>query len=134
MKGDHLVIPNLRKDIFSCIHSLHLGIEKTKQQACIIVFWPEMTKDIEEFIKHCHACSINQNSNQKEPLMPRNIHHLPREKVGCNLFYKNRKYYIITVDYLSRFFEIEKLGENANSPHIISCLKKHFAPYRIPCT
>ena len=64
MKGDRLVIPrNSRKDILSCIHSAHLGIEKTKQRARVIVFWPGMTKNIEEFIKPCHECSIIRNFN-----------------------------------------------------------------------
>ena len=133
LKGDRLVIPkNSRKDILNCIHASHLGIEKTKQRARSVIFWPRMTKDIEEYIKHCYACTRLQNSNQKEPLRPHDIPDLPWEKIGCDLFYKNGEYFLITVDYYSRFFEVDRLGSSTYAHQIIPYLKKHFARYGIP--
>ena len=96
------------------------------------MFWPGITKDVEENIRHCYACTKHQNSNQKEPLLPHDIPRLPWEKIGCDLFYKSGEYYLITVDYYSRFFEVDRVGSNAYAHQIVSCLKKQFAQYGIP--
>ena len=87
LKGEHLVIPkNSHKEILNRIPVSHLGIEKTKQWARSVVFWPGMTKCIEEHIRHCYACNIYQNSSQKESLIAYEILHLPWEKIGCYIF------------------------------------------------
>ena len=91
-----------------------------------------MTKDVEEHIRHCYACTNYQNSNQKEPLLPHDIPRLPWVKIGCDLFYQSGEYYLITVDYYSRFFEVDRVGSNAYAHQIVSCLKKQFARYGIP--
>ena len=54
-----------------------------------------------------------ENSNQRELLMPHDIPHLTWEKIGCDIFYKKGEYCLITIDYYSRFFKVNRLGCNA---------------------
>ena len=63
--------------------------------------------------------------------MPHDVPHWPWEKVGADLFELNNKDYLITVDYLSNFFEIYKL-ENTKASTVIRKLKSHFARYGTP--
>jgi hypothetical protein len=78
LKVDCLVIPlESHKDILNRIDASHLGIKKTKQQACYIVFWSGMTKDIEDHIKHCYSCTkfqlvLDNIHNKKNSLLAPN--------------------------------------------------------------
>jgi len=64
--------------------------------------WPSCRRKLfampTPFWNICHARSIDQNS-KKKPLMPCSMHHLPWEKVGCNLFYKkeNTTSFLLTI-------------------------------------
>ena len=51
LKDNRLVIPSAwRKDILRKLHISHCGIEKTKANARMTVFWPGPTKHIEEMV------------------------------------------------------------------------------------
>lgn len=50
-----------------------------------------------------------EQHNQKETLMPHEILDRPWKKVGTDLFELDKKHYLITVDYLSNFWEIDRL-------------------------
>jgi len=56
---------------------------------------------------------------------------LPWQKVASDLFTLNNNDYLVTVDYHSRFFEVDKL-RSTTSKAVISKLKSHFARYGIP--
>ena len=72
--------------------------------------------------------STNQ---QKEPLHSYEIPSRPWEVIGIDLCECNGKDYLITVDYLSNFFEVDKL-DRKTAKGVIPKLKKHFARYGIP--
>ena len=52
-------------------------------------------------------------------------------KLGCDLFEFDNRNYLITVDYFSTFFEIDRL-EHATAKYVIKKIKAHFARYGIP--
>ena len=57
LKENRLVIPSAwKKDILQKLHFSHCGIEKSKANARMAVFWPGMTKDIEEMVSSCEKC------------------------------------------------------------------------------
>ena len=55
----------------------------------------------------------------------------PWVKIGTDLFQFNDRVYMVTVDYLSNFWEVDHL-ENTQSKTVIRKLKTHFARYGIP--
>ena len=54
-------------------------------------------------------------------------------KVGTDLFAKDGRDYLITVDYYSNFWEVDLLP-STESTMVINKLKNHFARYGIPDT
>jgi len=47
-----IVIPScMRTDILKCIHTGHMGIEKSKARTQICVYWPRMYEAIEYEVK-----------------------------------------------------------------------------------
>ena len=65
LKDNRLVIPSAwRKNIFQKLHFSHCGIEKSKANARMTVFWPGMSKDIEEMVFNCKKCMNYQNKQR----------------------------------------------------------------------
>ena len=132
IKGNRVVIPwNMRAEIKKLLHSTHSGIDACLRRARECVYWPGMTGDINQLIAGCEVCQKFQASNQPETLQPHDLPSRQWEKVGVDLFELDGKDYLITVDYLSNFWEIDKLADT-RSVTVIKALKAHFARYGIP--
>lgn len=57
LKGEKIIVPHsLRAEMLSHIHTGHLGIEKCKQRARDVLFWPGMGKQIEALVESCNIC------------------------------------------------------------------------------
>ena len=68
---------------------------------------------------------------QKETLRSHKAPKHPWEKIGTDLFQFNDIDYMVTVDYLFNFWEVDHL-ENTQSKTVIRKLKTHFAHHGIP--
>ena len=55
----------------------------------------------------------------------------PWERVGTHIFFLDGKEYLITIDYCSNFWEVDRLLDN-NAGTVVLKLKSHFARYGIP--
>ena len=59
-KGEAIVIsPGLRKEVLRQIHPGHVGMERSKLRARELVFWPGMSKQIEDVVSSCEVCIQN---------------------------------------------------------------------------
>ena len=131
-KGERIVIPmKMRTDILKKLHQSHMGIEKTKLRARETVFWPGINRQIEDMVKACETCLTNRSQQRREPLIPSEIADYPFQMVGTDLFYWNGQDFLLTVDYYSRYWEIERLYET-QSVNIIKKLKMMFSRHGIP--
>ena len=115
----------------SAVHIGHMGAEKTNRRARDIMFWPGMTKCINEYVLTCAICEKHRASNAKEPLIPHEIPQRPWQNVACDLFTFDNKEYMVLVDAYSRHFEIDLLP-NTKSVTVIRKLKVHFSRLGIP--
>uniref|UniRef100_A0A674EBM2 Gypsy retrotransposon integrase-like protein 1 n=1 Tax=Salmo trutta TaxID=8032 RepID=A0A674EBM2_SALTR len=130
-KGEKIIIPtSLREEILTKIHAGHMGMEKCKQRARDIMFWPGMCKQIEDIVGRCTICLERRPSNTKEPMLPHCIPDRPWQVVATDLFTWNNEDYIVTVDYYSRYFELDKL-HSTTSAAVIHKLKAAFARHGI---
>ena len=126
-----IVIPQASwKDILSQIHEGHLGIERSKLRARDIVFWPDMTKQIDEMVSNCSICQELRFSNPREPMIPHKIARYPWQVVATNLFAWNGGNYVVVVDYYSRYWEMSSL-RNMASTAVIDKLRLVFARHGI---
>ena len=131
-KGTRVIIPEtLREDMKQRIHSSHLGQQACLRRARECIYWPNMNNDIIVFVAKCSVCRKYDFKQGKETLKPHKIPERPWEKVGVDLFSLNDKNYLITVDYLSGFFEIDYLPDT-KSITVVNKLKHQFARYGIP--
>ena len=131
LRGSRIVIPtSLRVKILDQIHTGHQGISKCRQRAGQSVWWPGLSKQLEELVKNCEECGKHQ-IQRAEPLLPSRLPNLPWQKLGTDLFEWNKSTYLIIVDYYSRYIELSKL-RNTSAEEVISQTKSIFARHGIP--
>ena len=131
-KNERVIVPaELRRDVLNKLHYNHFVIDKTKNRAREIVFWPGISRDIELMISKCDTCRRYQRSNMHETLIPSEIPQNSWEKVGVDLFYFNSKTYLILIDYYSKYVEVESL-KNETSESVIQLMKSFFARFGVP--
>ena len=59
-----------RKAVLMELHEGHPGIAHMKSLAQMYVWWPGISEDIEEAVRGCKECQLNQSSPQPAPLHP----------------------------------------------------------------
>ena len=90
-----------------------------------------MSGELKDFILKCEICYLFKQEQPREQLMPHEIPSRPWQKVGTNLFYFDRRPYLITVVCYSSFFEVDKL-HRTYSRTVIGKLKMQFSRHGIP--
>ena len=111
------------------VHSTHQGIVSCKRRAREFMFWIGMMKEIQDIVERCEICARNnKKANHKEPMISSEIPNRPSSKLGADLLELNGHHYLLTVDYYSKWPEVEKL-DNLSSSNVIAYLKKQFARY-----
>ena len=128
---DRIVIPKcLQRQTLQKIHQGHQGIQRCRERISRAVWWPGVSREIEEYVSKCPECTKN-HPQHREPLIPSPLPNHPWEKVGADLFELNGATYLLVVDYFSRFPEAVKLT-STTSKSIINALKAIFFRHGIP--
>lgn len=128
-----IVIPkSMRNLILEKIHIGHPGINKSIQRANTAVYWPGINSQIENLVNKCKMCQIYSNSLPKEPIINHEIYSTPWYKVGIDIFEFKNEYYLIAVDYYSKYVEMMSLNKNMTANTVINKLKSIFARHGIP--
>ena len=131
MRADRIVIPTcLQQDMLSRIHQGHQGIVKCRLRARTSVWWPGISKQINEMIQNCETCCQNFQI-RSEPMIPTTLPQRPWEKIGTDLFELKGKSYLLLVDYFSRYIEVVKLT-CTTTKSVVAAMKPLFARHGIP--
>ena len=110
MRGDRIVIPaQLRIEMLQKIHAGHQGIVKCRELARSSIWWPSMSKQIEEMVKTCNVC-IKHKPETVEPLLPSEFPTHAWQKMGVDLREIKRKMFLVGIDYYSRYLEVIPLS------------------------
>ena len=132
LKDNRIIVPHsLRQDMKLLLHTGHLGIIKMKGRARDTLFWPGISKELEDIVRNCEPCQQFQNKLQSELILPHHIPEIPWTKVGTDLFELNDKIYVIVVDYTSNFYDISQLPDKRSST-VVTHTKRIFSKFGIP--
>ncbi|UYV63198.1 K02A2.6-like [Cordylochernes scorpioides] len=133
MRSCRLVIPaSMKLEILDKLHAGHFGITKTRLRARETVWWPGISKEIAETVRKCSVC-IQEAVSKHEPLIPTNFPTRPWQKIGMDLFKFENKWYLVVIDYYSRFPEMIQLDRLTANVVVRSC-KSIFSRHGIPET
>ena len=119
------------KSVLSILHHGHLGIENCKNRACQTLFWLFINKELEDKISKCPTCLTYRNCQPSETPIKSQI--LDHSWVNCaaDLFRLQCHYYLLIIDYYSKFIAVENL-QNPQSETVINKCKKVFPQLGIP--
>lgn len=113
------------------IHKSHLGMVKSKQSACEVLYWPGVSAEIEDIVRNCSKCAEFQNRLPRLQHKPTVTPELPFEQVASDIFDWEGKHYMVLVDYYSKFIEVGELKDQ-HSCTLIATLKTQFSKHGIP--
>ena len=69
LRGNPIVMPeSLWKHTIALAHEGHQGMTRTKARLREKVWWPNMEKQVEHFVKACHPCLLVGPSSKTEPI------------------------------------------------------------------
>ena len=131
MKGNRIAIPvSMRLDVLDKLHDAHQGIAKCRERGKASVWWPGLSKQLEDLVNKCTTC-IKERVNAPEPAIPSELPDRPWQKIAADLFELKGQPYLLVIDYFSRYVEVAKLSRTT-SPDIVVHLKSVFARHGIP--
>ena len=136
LKGQCIVIPNkLRQTCLARLHIAHVGVNKTLYQARQSVFWPALSKDINELISACSACMQYAAKNCAKPLINDLAISKPWQALSIDNFeWKGHKYLII-LDHFSHFVvkSSDKIDTATTIKLLLEVFAEHGLPHKIRC-
>ena len=108
LMGVRIVIPSaLKLEVLDSLHETHQGMEKCKAMARNSVWWPGISRHIEDLVNNCRKCAMRKN--RPETLEPTPLPERPWQYLASDSFDYEKKHYLLVVDYYSRWIEIEEL-------------------------
>lgn len=132
--GLRAVIPESMRDLMLReLHATHLGIVKIKMFARSYIWWPNIDRDIENYVKDCKICLINL---KKPPFTPLTTWPWPDKawsRIHCDFagpFYGNM--YLIVVDAHSKWPEIINFKSNTKAYRLIEEFRVLFSRFGLP--
>lgn len=132
--NERIFVPQkLRLFVLELLHKSHMGIEKTRQRARSLVYWPGIDNQIEEIVMKCSICQKYRSSNIKEPLINHSIPEGPYQKIGMDIMEISGKNYLVIGDYFSKYLDIIYINSKTTTA-VISKLEVVFSIYGIPKT
>ena len=132
LKGSRIGIPSaLRLEVLDRIHEAHMGINKCRERAKQAVWWPGLSKQIQDMVENCKVC-LKHKINRPEPLSPTPFPEHPLQELGMDFFQCQSLDYLIVIDYYSRFIEIATMNKNKRGSEVVRCLKSMFSRHGIP--
>lgn len=122
--NDKLIVPNsLRQEMVKLIHEGHQGMTKSKKLGRSTLFWPGMSRDIEDVIANCSKCLEHLPKNRKEPLIPHELPDGPWQKLGLDLAQYANRHYLVIKDFYSKYIVSMELKSTKSSAIIVELLK-----------
>eukprot|EP00794_Sanderia_malayensis_P015539 gene15539-17124_t len=136
MYNDRVVVPQtLRHKVLQDLHSAYQGVSTMELRPRTIVYWPGMTKDIQEARNTCADCNRNSPSQATTPPMPSSASSTPFEEIFADFFDYCGHHYFVVGDRLSGWVEVLSSSSGsilAGSAGLICHLRKFFATFGVP--
>ena len=126
-----VVPPSLQSDILQRLHEGHGSLAKGRERAKSSVWWPTLSADLKKLVERCSFCQKHRRAQKAEPMTSRGLPERPWQRIGVDLCDHEGKQYLVTVDYFSRWIEVEQLAPTT-SAEVIRQLKSYFSRFGIP--
>ena len=126
LRGDRIIMPeSLCKNTIALAHEGHQGMTRTKARLREKVWWPNMDKQVEQFVKTCHPCQLVGRRSKTEPIRSTTLPEVPWGEIpGGN-------HLLVVVDNYSRWPEVILLRKT-DASHVARAMEGIFQTHGIP--
>ena len=135
LRGNRIVIPGkLRQHVLQLAHEGHSGMVGTKRNLRTKVWWPNIDKDVETYIKACHGCQIVAKPPNPEPVLSTKLPEAPWQELAVDHFGpfgSSNNHILVVIDYFSRYFEC-KVVKSTCARTTIEVLDQLFQTHGLP--
>ena len=130
LRGSRIIIPaSMRLSMLDKVHTGHQGITKCRERARQSIWWPGLSRQLDELVKNCLECSKAQKQ-RAQPLITSSFPELPWQIFATDLFEWKHQNYLLIVNYFSRYIEIALL-KGTSADEVIRHTKSTFARHGI---
>ncbi|XP_054279081.1 uncharacterized protein K02A2.6-like [Macrosteles quadrilineatus] len=133
MRLGRIVVPQiLRENVLKELHKGHPGIEAMRSLSRYYVWWPNLNKDVEVYVRRCHPCQSNRSFDTEVPLYPWNVPSDPWERIHLDFAgpFDNR-FWLVGIDAYSKWVEIEVMDRTTTAA-LVNRLRTWFSRYGVP--
>ena len=99
-----MIPPKLRPQVLELLHVGHFGMQRMKQLARSVVYWPHLNTDIEKLSRSCSSCAEHQNNPSRPANHPWMLPEKPWSRVhvdhAINFMGEN---WLVLVDAYSKY-------------------------------
>ena len=135
MYGCRLLIPaKMHKAVLEQLHDSHQGLVRTKERAQLIVYWPNISHDIDNVISSCKMCLDRLPSHPKELIIMKPQLTRPFQEIATEFCNYAGNEYLIVIDCLSDWPEIVPMYQNTRASRLTSALRAIFCCTGVPDT
>ncbi|XP_043659792.1 uncharacterized protein K02A2.6-like [Drosophila teissieri] len=134
LRGVRIVIPSkLRQKVLTLAHEGHPGESAMKRRLRAKVWWPQIDKDAERFVKDCMDCTLVSRAANPPPMKRTEFPNGPWLAVATDLLgpLPNNEYILVLIDYYSRYMEFKFL-RSITSESLIDACKEIFCRLGYP--
>lgn len=130
LRSDKIVIPTrCRLKAIKLAHKGHHGMDATKRQLRMDMWWSRMDRDVEKFVAKCEPCFriIKQNNivPMKRTIMPTEAwEKLATDHYGPMIQWNNN-HVLVLIDYHSRYMIAEAV-KSTDTETTLKVMEKHF--------
>ena len=105
LRGNRIVMPeSLWKHTIALAHEGHQGMTHTKARLREKVWWPNMDKQVEQFVKACHPCQLVRPISKTKPIRSTTLPEVPWGNIAVDLLeIPGRNHLLVVVDNYSRW-------------------------------
>jgi len=131
--GNQVVIPTAgRQAILEELHESHQGASRMKGRARMVVWWPNLDKEIEDLVSSCNACQSSRSLPPVAPLHPWSWPDKPWSRIHMDYAGPvNNQMLFVVVDSFSKWMEVLPV-KTASASVTIEKLRALFATHGIP--
>lgn len=132
MRGNRIVMPeSLWSQVILLAHDGHQGMARTKARLREKVWWPQMDKQVEQYIKTCYPCQLVGPRGKPEPIQSTKLPEGPWMDLAVDIVEVSGNKFLVVVDNYSRWPEVILL-KKPDSQHVVAALEAIFLTHGLP--
>ena len=135
LRGTRIFMPtSLRDRTLKLAHEGHPGIVAMKKRLREKVWWHGLYKNVENEVKSCKLCLLDQLSNHPQPMKRRELPSEPWKDIAIDILDTGTgDHVLMTIDYYSRY-KLVSIMNNLTSMEVLRHLRSIFTLFGYPVT